>query len=610
MSGSGSTAEAKDVIALLDDDSAPDVGAMTVLRRGFRASPELRSGIWVTLAMASLAAAGRLVIPVLVQQVLDRGVIGDEGYQAGTVWGLSLVAMVVVVIVMVASRASYIRLVRVAEAVLLGLRVRVFEHIHRLSLADHSGSRRGVLVARVTSDVEQLAAFTQWGAMSWIINSAVIIGTLLVMSIYSWQLTLVVVAVHLPLVPFLRWVQRRQFIAYSRVRDRVADTLGHTSEAVSGAAVIKAYDYTESMRERLQDSVDQQYRASFRAHIWFACMLPVVDLVSSISLAASIGVGVWWSDDFGLGVGEMVAFIFLVSLLLNPISELGEVLDQTQTALAGWWKILRVMDVPVEVVEPDPGEDLPSGPLSVTMEQVGFSYRTGPPVLHDLDVEIPPEANVAIVGETGSGKTTFARLVARLADPTVGVVRVGGVDLRGVSPDARHRGIRMVPQDGFLFDTTIEANIRYGRPGATSADAEAAIEELGLGWWVDRVPSGLQSVVGERGNRLSVGERQLVALARAQVADPGLLLLDEATSAVDPETEEALAEALSRLAVGRTTISIAHRLSTAERSDLVLVFSDGRVVERGHHRDLVGQGGSYARLHESWIGNTRALKDG
>jgi putative ABC transport system ATP-binding protein len=244
------------------------------------------------------------------------------------------------------------------------------------------------------------------------------------------------------------------------------------------------------------------------------------------------------------------------------------------------------------------------------MEQVGFSYRTGPPVLHDLDVEIPPEANVAIVGETGSGKTTFARLVARLADPTVGVVRVGGVDLRGVSPDARHRGIRMVPQDGFLFDTTIEANIRYGRPGATSADAEAAIEELGLGWWVDRVPSGLQSVVGERGNRLSVGERQLVALARAQVADPGLLLLDEATSAVDPETEEALAEALSRLAVGRTTISIAHRLSTAERSDLVLVFSDGRVVERGHHRDLVGQGGSYARLHESWIGNTRALKDG
>ncbi len=157
----------------------------------------------------------------------------------------------------------------------------------------------------------------------------------------------------------------------------------------------------------------------------------------------------------------------------------------------------------------------------------------------------------------------------------------------------------MVPQDGFLFDTTIEANIRYGRPGATPADAEAAIEELGLGWWVDRVAGGLQSVVGERGNRLSVGERQLVALARAQVADPGLLLLDEATSAVDPETEEALAEALSRLAVGRTTISIAHRLSTAERSDLVLVFSDGRVVERGHHRDLVSRGGTVMPLYKS-----------
>ena len=590
---------------LLDDSSAPDVGAWAVLRRGVRESPELRAGMWVTLTMAFLSAGGRLVIPVLMQLVLDRGVLGPEGYRPDVVWGLAFVALGVVLVVMIASRVTYIRLVKMAEAVLLSLRVRAFEHIHRLSVADHTGSRRGVLVARVTSDVEQLAMFTQWGALAWVINSAVIVGTLAVMFVYSWQLTLLVIAIHVPLIPFLRWVQRRQFVAYGRVRDRVADTLGHTSEAVSGAAVIKAYDYTEAMRTRLQGSIDEQYRVSVRAHIWFSFMLPVVDLVSSISLAVSIGVGVWWSSELGLGVGELVAFIFLVNLLLNPISELGEVLDRTQTALAAWWKLMRVMDVPVEIVEPEPGRQLPAEPLAVSFERVGFTYRTGPPVLRDIDVDIPAEANIAVVGETGSGKTTFARLVARLADPSEGVVRVGGVDLRQVAPDSRRRGIRMVPQDGFLFDTSIEQNIRYGRPGATAADTQAAIAALGLGSWLARLPDGLDTEVGERGTRLSVGERQLVALARAQVADPGLLLLDEATSAVDPETEEALAEALSRLAVGRTTISIAHRLSTAERADRVLVFDAGRVIEEGSHRELVGAGGVYARLHESWVGNTR-----
>ena len=595
----------EEVATLLDDDGVPDVSAFQVLRRGLAISPELRVGLRVTVALALVAALGRLIIPITIQQVLDRGVLSDDGYRPGFVWAVSIGAMVIVVGVMLASRVAHLRLVIAAEAVLLGLRTRAFDHIHKLSLADHTESRRGVLVSRVTSDVESLAQFTQWGAISWVINSSIITGALTVMLIYNWQLTLVVIACHLPLVPFLKWVQKRQFNAYSLVRTRVAETLGQTSEAVTGAPVIRAYGYDAAVRARLDDAIDNQYRSQMRSTVWFAGLLPVVDFFSSLSLAAAVGVGVWYADVVDVGVGTLIAFLFLVNLLLNPIAELGEVLDQTQTALAGWWKILRVLDVPIAVEEPEVGARLPTGPLSIAVVDVGFRYRTGETVLHDVSVEIPAETSVAIVGETGSGKTTFARLLARLADPVEGTVTIGGLDLRSVDPASRRAAIRMVPQDGFLFDTTIEENIRFGRVGTTRADAEAAIEELGLTSWLSTLPLGIDTPVGERGGRLSVGERQLIALARAQVADPGLLLLDEATSAVDPETEEALASALARLAMGRTTISVAHRLSTAERADLVLVFDAGRIVQVGHHDDLVAVDGIYRGLHESWIGNTR-----
>ena len=580
------------------------VGALSVLRRGLLASPELREGAWRTALMALSVAGGKLLVPLLIQLVMDLSVT-EEGVHMGRALLLCLIAIVLVVGSIQLGRITYFRLVRTAEEVLLGLRTRTFEHLHRLSLAEHTASRKGVLTARVTSDVETLTQFAQWGAVAWIIDSVQIVAVLAIMTAYSWQLTLVVLVLHIPLVPILRWMQARQLVAYEELRTRVSDTMAIVSESVHGVETVRAYGHREPVRRRIHSAIDSQYGQQMQAARYFSLVLPVSDFFGVMAIASVVGTGVWWGDSWGVSSGELVAFVFLCNLLIAPITELGEVLDQTQTALAGWWKILNVLDTEVDLSDPEVPVALPGGPLDVRVENVEFSYRTGGRVLHGIDLVLPLGASVAVVGETGSGKTTFARLLARLADPTAGRVLVGGVDLRDAAPDDRRRAIRMVPQDGFLFDTTIAENVRYGRAGATDADVDSAVAELGLIGWVEGLAEGVHTRVGERGEGLSVGERQLVALVRAQLADPGLLILDEATSAVDPETEITLERAMERLAAGRTTVSVAHRLSTAERADLVLVFSNGLIVESGSHDALVALGGVYAGLHASWLGGTR-----
>jgi ATP-binding cassette subfamily B protein len=579
-----------------------------VLRRGLRESPELRRGLGFTVVLAITVTVANLVTPTLVQQIFDHGFEG--GFRPRFVYGVCAVAFALVVVAYVAGRRSARRLVSASEAALAELRVRTFAHIHELSIAEQTKEKRGVFVSRVTADVDSLAEFTEWGGIAWILSASQILGTLGLMLVYSWQLTIPVVVLTIPLLVVVGKLQAGFSSAYSAVRTRVGELLSEVSESVMGAAVVRAYGLDESVDHRVKRAIGNRYRAQMVAHRRASTLFPMAVLFWALALAAIVVVGTLNGRAWGLTIGRVTAFLFLAQLFLDPFSDLPEIYSETQTAIAGWRKILSVLDLPVEIAEPSPGVTLPHGALEVAAEDVRYAYPGGGPVLHGISLHVAAGANVAIVGATGCGKTTFAKLLTRLADPVGGRITVGGVDLRQIAPASRREAVRMVPQDGFLFDGTVRENVRFGREGATDRDVDTALEELGLGEWVDSLPEGMDTMTGERGEALSVGERQLVALARAQIASPGLLILDEATSAVDPGTERRITEALRRLSEGRTVVTIAHRLSTAELADHVFVFDAGRLVEQGTHEELVAARGVYGRLHDSWLGNVAAAGDG
>jgi putative ABC transport system ATP-binding protein len=598
------TDPAFDELAIEDEASA---GALSVLRRGLAGSPDLRRGLIVTVGMGLSVAVSKLTVPVLIQRAIDREPLPNGDLDIGYINRNALVAGLIIMAAAVISWITQRRLVLRAETALATLRTDAFAQIHRLSIADHNETRRGVLVARVTSDAEALARFAQWGLYAWTIHPVMIVGTLVVLWVYSWPIAIIVAAAYAPVFPWFRWLQGRQLAAYDEFRTRIGEMLSRFSEAVMGAAVIRAYGIEGRTAGRIRQSIRQRAIARMRANRYMALVFVTGDVLGAVAFVAVLVVGLTQRARLGLDGGELVAVLFLTTLLQGPLGDLGETLDQTQTAVAGWRKILDLLDREIDVVEPESGRALPTGALPIEVDDVHFAYRGGPAVLDGVSVSIPAGAKVAVVGQTGSGKTTFAKLLCRLADPQQGVIRLGGVALPEVTPRSRLASVRMVPQDGFLFDTSIGENVRYGSPGATDAEIEASFEALGLSWWLAKTPGGLAYQVGERGENLSIGERQLVALARAALADPGLLILDEATSAVDPETDQAINSALQVLAQGRTMVSIAHRLATATEADLVLVFDQGRLAEQGTHDQLVARGEIYSRLHRAWVGNTQRL---
>jgi ATP-binding cassette, subfamily B, bacterial len=580
------------------------------LSRGVRSAPELASGIWVTLGLALMGAVGRVSVPILIQQAIDRG-IRPDGVRLGTVLILCAIGTLVIIVTGLAQRTAVVRLGVRAEDALYGLRVRLFHHIHRLSLADHAEERRGTLVARVTSDMETLTQFFAWGGVSLLLNLTLMVLVASVMLAYDWVLALVAFAVAAPLAAVLRGVQRRLLSAYDESRTKNAAMLTAVSELVMGNAVSRASGSGDAIVGRVRRATKDRADSLIRAQTIGAFLFPSGEVFSVFTVSAVIAVGVARGPSSGLTSGALIGFVFLTYRFLEPIAEFTEILDQTQAAVAGFRRILGVLDLPIGPVEPDEPVALPDGTLGLSIDRVTFAYepRLGDdepsePAVVDVTAEIAPGEQVAVVGATGSGKSTLALLMVRLADPALGMVRLGGVDLRQVSNDDLRQRVMMVPQDPFLFDSTIEGNLVFARPGASHQDIETAFRELDLMDWLEALPEGLATMVGERGDQLSAGERQLVALVRAYLADPDVLLLDEATSSVDPVTETRLGRALDRLAAGRTTIAIAHRLSTAARADRVLVMDQGRLVETGSHTELIAHGGVYASLYASWMAAT------
>ncbi|ATG50960.1 multidrug ABC transporter ATP-binding protein [Brachybacterium vulturis] len=609
----------------LGAEATTEESALHTVRRGLALTPNALQGLWITVLLAVIATAGKVVVPIAVQAILDRGIIQPETPDIAFVAGAAGIAAAVLLSTAVANIVMNRRLFRLAETSLATLRKRAFRHIHDLSLLTQGTEQRGALVSRVTSDVDTVSQFMSFGGIMLVVMSMQLVLATAVMLFYSWPLAIVVWLCYIPILLVMGTLQRRIRARFQLVRTEVGRMLGAVSEALVGSATVRAYGIEARTRgtqtSRVRDVRDAQFSvlkpqsaSFFLSETADGLATAVVVVVGIVLGTGALGIDLPGSD---LTAGGVIAFVFLVSLFSQPVRMGIEMLMQAQNAVAGWRRVLGVLDTPADVADPAGAMDphtgrrdapvpgataLPEGLLDIEIRELRYSYPTGPEVLHGLSVDLPARSRIAIVGETGSGKTTFAKLLTRMMDPASGQVLIGGIPLHLIPYDSLRSRVIMVPQEGFLFDTTVGGNLDYGRPGASEAEMRQALDELGLGTWVQELPEGLDTPVGQRGESLSAGERQLVALARAYLADPDIIVLDEATSAVDPAADVRLQQAIDGLARGRTTITIAHRLSTAERADRIMVLDGGDLVEHGTHDELVDlAGGIYAGLHRSWV---------
>ncbi|GAC1593285.1 MAG: hypothetical protein NVS3B21_14140 [Acidimicrobiales bacterium] len=586
--------------AVVDDDDKLDRHEATKLLR--RTASLMRPLLGEIILGGSLIIVSVLCVvagPTLVRYAIDQG-LRHHNRSALDRAALGLIAAAV--IAQFSTRAQLVVITRAGEKFLRTLRVRVFDHLLGMSLGFFDTEQTGRLVSRMTSDVDSLSDLVQLGVVLFVVNGLLFAFTVVVLLVSSPLLAAVCLVAVPPVVAASIWFRKRSNAAYLLVRDRIGQMLANLQEGLSGVRIVQAFGREDAQLRRFGRSNQAQLEANLDAAKVTSLYFPVIESAGIFTTAAVVGIGGILVHRHQVSVGVVAAFVLYLTNLFEPIQQLSNLFNLLQAGGACLSKLYGLLDTPSPVVERTAAVDLPPSGL-VELRNVGFHYGAdGPAVLRKVDLTIADGERLAFVGPTGAGKSTLAKLVSRFYDPTEGSISVGGVDLRDATLESLRRRVVVVPQEGHLFRGSIADNVRLGRWSATDAEIEEALAAIGA---LDRfasLPEGLRTEVREKGSRLSSGERQLVSLARAFLSDPRVLILDEATSNLDPGSEIEVERALEAVMSGRTVIVVAHRLSTAERSDRVAVVAAGGVAELGTHAELVSLGGRYAALFASWTG--------
>ncbi|MCU1456795.1 MAG: ABC-type multidrug transport system, ATPase and permease component [Actinomycetia bacterium] len=582
-----------DPVAL--DETISREEAQWVMRRLARMLRPYRRKIVIASVLLFLQTACILAGPSLVGFGIDHGLQTKDYTVLYTVTAMFLGVAIAAAIL---GRFVIIIVSVIGETFLRDLRERVFRHLMGLGLDFFEREKTGQLVSRMTSDIDALEELVSQGLVAIVQNILLFVGAVIVIFVLSWELALCTLIVVPPLVYVSNWFRTRSNAAYLEVRDRIGHNLATLQEGLSGVRVVQAFSREASFTRRFSETNEAQFAANLETVRIASRYFPYVEFSSVVGIALIIGVGGWFDHEGIVSVGVVAAFVLYLSNLFEPVQQLSQLYNTVQMAGAGLHKVFGLLDTKTSIAEHPGSVDLPrAGRLEVHDVSFGYTKRL---VLEHVSLVVGEGERIALVGPTGAGKSTLAKLIARFYDPRSGVVSFAGIDLKQATLQSLRQRIVVVPQEGYLFTGTVRENIRIGRPGASDEDVVAAVAALGLTARLDQFERGLDTEVRERGSRLSAGERQLVSLTRAALADPSVLVLDEATSNLDPGTEQTVEQALEILMKGRTVVVVAHRLSTAARADRIGVVDEGALVELGTHAELLQRGGRYAGLYRAW----------